>query len=359
MKFATILSQMLPLAALVSAAPHSSRQEANNPIPMAPVVIHPKTMTIEELTAVMQVNATTEASVAASVAEADTIMHTQAGCRNTIYKRWGTLSAQERTNFVNGIKCLMNRPPRGNIWSSARSLYDELVYIHGAQVSTIHNNDSFLPWHRYYLFAFRSLMSSECGFNGPWPWWKETNNAGNFAASDIFSNQWFGALPARQGDVSPCITTGAFAGIRDPFYGTCVGRGESRSETAHVTVAEEDICQGTRGNTYEQHRLCVEQSNHAWLHIGFGKTMSNAMSSPSDPIFFLHHSYIDWQWKRWQNVASWRWSTISGCATGNNPCAPLTRDTVLSSLGLFRDMRVSEVLDSEGPTTCYTYDLLV
>jgi len=328
-------------------------------VPMPPPELRPQTLTLEELTAVMQVNATTEASVAGSIAEANELVQTQAACRSTIYRRWGTLSAQERTNFVGGIKCLMSRPPRGNIWAQARSLYDELVYIHGVQVNSIHQNDNFLPWHRYYLFAFRSLMSSECGFNGPWPWWKETNNAGNFAASDIFSNQWFGALPLRQGDTSPCITTGPFAGIIDPFYGTCVGRGERKSDTNQVTIAREELCQGTEGNTYEQHRRCVEGGNHAWLHNGLGSTMSNTMSSPADPIFFLHHSYIDWQWKRWQNVASWRWTTISGCLNQNSPCTPLTRDTVLSSRGLFRDMRVSEVLDSEGPETCYTYDLLV
>lgn len=209
MKVSVFLSQLLPLAVFVSAAPHSTRQTAEDSVPMPPPELRPQTLTFEELTAVMQVNATTESSVADSIAEANDLVHTQAACRNTIYKRWGTLSAQERTNFVGAVKCLMNRPPRGNIWSQARSLYDELVYIHGAQVGSIHQNDNFLPWHRYYLFAFRSLMRSECGFNGPWPWWKETNNAGNFPASDIFSNQWFGALPPRQANGnSPCLTTG-------------------------------------------------------------------------------------------------------------------------------------------------------
>ena len=24
-------------------------------------------------------------------------------------------------------------------------------------------------------------------------------------------------------------------------------------------------------------------------------------TSPGDPIFFMHHGFVDWQWKRWQN----------------------------------------------------------
>ncbi|KXJ85864.1 hypothetical protein Micbo1qcDRAFT_186376 [Microdochium bolleyi] len=270
-----------------------------------------------------------------------------AGCRNTIYRRWGTLTAQQRTNYVGAIQCLMRRPRRG-IWNGAANLYDEIVWVHAQMNAEIHLSDIFLPWHRYYLYMFRELLRTECNFNGPHPWWKETNNQGNFPASDIFSAQWFGALPQRDGNGNGrCISNG------------CIARGENKGITNQVTVQNEEVCHGQQGNSFPQHSFCNERRNHALFHNGFGPTMSNSAISPADPIFFLHHSYVDWQWKRWQNVASWRWSTISGCADRRSPCTPLTRDTWLRSRGLFRDMRVGELLDSEGTTTCYTYDLLV
>ncbi|KAH7024584.1 uncharacterized protein B0I36DRAFT_249907 [Microdochium trichocladiopsis] len=281
-----------------------------------------------------------------------------AGCRNDIRRRWGTLSAGERDNFVGAIRCLTQRPPRG-IWGGARSLYDELVWVHSQQNGEIHGLDLFLPWHRYYLHVFKRLLIEQCGFNGPIPWWKETNNAGNFPASDIFSDRWFGALPQASNGAGQCLTNGAFGGLVDRINNRCVARGEIKSETNEITLGWEDICHGQQGNTFPQHRNCVELSNHSRMHRGLGPTMANAATSPADPVFFLHHQYVDWQWKRWQNAQPSRWQTISGCANKANPCAPLTRDTRLSSLGLYRDMTVGEILDTEGDVTCYTYDNLI
>lgn len=50
---------------------------------------------------------------------------------------------------------------------------------------------------------------------------------------------------------------------------------------------------------------------------------------------------------------------VQGCADKKSPCTPLTVNTKLTSLGLYRDMTVGELLDSEGPTACYTYDNLI
>lgn len=38
------------------------------------------------------------------------------------------------------------------------------------------------------------------------------------------------------------------------------------------------------------------------MHEGIGPTMWLLVTSPGDPIFFMHHGFVDWQWKRWQNV---------------------------------------------------------
>jgi len=51
--------------------------------------------------------------------------------------------------------------------------------------------------------------------------------------------------------------------------------------------------------------------------------------------------------------------TVSGCAEypgDGSPCVPLTRDTVLTTMGLVPDMTVGDVLDTENDVMCYTYD---
>lgn len=169
----------------------------------------PSTITLDEAMELMQppANATDANSSPATAADEDGGVTIMAGCRNDIRRRWGTLTFAERDNFVAAVRCLTTRPPRG-IWGGARSLYDELVWVHFQQVNEIHGLDLFLPWHRYYLHVFKRLLVEQCGFNGPIPWWKETNNAGNFPASDIFSDRWFGALPQAVNGAGQCLTNG-------------------------------------------------------------------------------------------------------------------------------------------------------
>jgi tyrosinase len=50
---------------------------------------------------------------------------------------------------------------------------------------------------------------------------------------------------------------------------------------------------------------------------------------------------------------------VSGCAEypgDGSPCIPMTRDTVLTSMGMIPDMTVGDVLDTENDIMCYTYD---
>jgi tyrosinase len=69
-----------------------------------------------------------------------------------------------------------------------------------------------------------------------------------------------------------------------------------------VTVATLNLCQGNANTEYTQHRRCVEQTIHASTHEGIGPTMWLLATSPGDPIFFMHHGFVDWQWKSWQDV---------------------------------------------------------
>jgi tyrosinase len=169
-----------------------------------------------------------------------------------------------------------------------------------------------------------------------------------------------------------------------PNAPTCLSRGETKQATDQITVAMLDLCQGNADTEYTQHRRCVEQRIHALMHEGIGPTMWLLATSPGDPVFFMHHGFVDWQWKRWQDVngtrstesKSFRASftvvikvgvlmsvvpeqTVSGCAEyprDGSPCIPLTPDTVLTTLGLVPDMTVGDVLDTENEVMCYTYD---
>lgn len=89
--------------------------------------------------------------------------------------------------------------------------------------------------------------------------------------------------------------------------------------------------------------------------------MAERYASPSDPIFFLHHLFVDHQHASWQEAnATARKAVVDGaCMDGSPPCAtPVTVDTVLQMNGLVPDATVGEVLDTQGGVLCYTYDRL-
>jgi tyrosinase len=100
----------------------------------------------------------------------------------------------------------------------------------------------------------------------------------------------------------------------DPTNPSCLSRGETKQTTDEATTAYLDLCHGNATTEYTQHRRCVEQTIHAVMHEGIGPTMWLLSTSPNDPVFFMHHGFVDWQWKRWQDAVPSR-SVTSKCLT--------------------------------------------
>lgn len=106
---------------------------------------------------------------------------------------WRNMSHDDQVSFVNSIKCLMDAPPKGS-WN-VTSRYEELVKIHFDHTYLIHNFGYFLSWHRYFVYGFENMLRDECGYEAPFPWWYEVQDAGNFAESGLFEPDLFGTLP--------------------------------------------------------------------------------------------------------------------------------------------------------------------
>lgn len=116
---------------------------------------------------------------------------------------WDSYSNSDRQSYINSIKCLMSKPPSGQ-FSVSKNRYDDLVGLHQKLTPNVHGNAKFLLWHRYFVWTFEQLLRNECGFTANLPWFDETRYAGNFAASSIFSSQWFGSINVG----GNCVTDG-------------------------------------------------------------------------------------------------------------------------------------------------------
>ena len=87
--------------------------------------------------------------------------------------------------------------------------------------------------------------------------------------------------------------------------------------------------------------------------------MADFHSSPSDPLFFLHHGMVDRVWTIWQNLDIYRRQTvISGTSTlGNSPPSPeMTLNDTLPFGFVAADVRFGDVMDTFGGPFCYRYD---
>jgi tyrosinase len=82
--------------------------------------------------------------------------------------------------------------------------------------------------------------------------------------------------------------------------------------------------------------------------------MQDTFASPADPIFWLHHAFVDRNFRIWQNAnPSVRVNTINGNDIAGNP---LTLDTNINVYGIRPDVKVRDILDTTSTTLCYKYN---
>lgn len=200
---------------------------------------------------------------------------------------WRRMTTANKSSLMQAIGCLWDAPPKG-IAAPAKSRYEELVWVHQQMTGTVHQDGIFLPWHRYFVWIYETLLREECSYTGPLPWWNETADAGNFAASGLFGSQYYGSLPQVNSDGSTtCITDAAFQspGKRDLHIGPwihdtthCLARGENTTITSRVNQAYVNYC--ATQTTYFTYEQCNEYGPHGLGHNGIGGTMSDVASSP-------------------------------------------------------------------------------
>ncbi|KAI6089059.1 Di-copper centre-containing protein [Hypoxylon rubiginosum] len=301
----------------------------------------------------------------ATAAAADT-----GDCANpNIRFEWDQYSASDKQAFVDALQCLINKAPSGN-FAPSKNRYEDFVRLHQTYSPNIHSKSTtqqthkFLLWHRYYVWALEQVMRDECGFNRAFPWWDEKKWAGKFAQATIFTSQYFGTLPGSTNGAATCIGNGRFSGMSlslGPGMATnnphCLQRAVNEQTTLQTGQSSWDTCM--QRTSYPDFHSCVEFTFHAQGHNGVGGIMADAIASPGDPSFFMHHLYVDYAFRKWQIDDVSRRTTISGCADNVN-CAPLTLDTMVYMGNICGakcpDLKVRDILNTQQGHLCYRYN---
>jgi tyrosinase len=271
-------------------------------------------------------------------------------------KNQANLTPSEKLAFVNAILALKQRPSQ--LMPATASRYDDYVQMHMdsmmADPGWAHQGPAFLPWHREFLRRFElDLQTINPSVTIPyWDWtidrlptssiWNSDFMGGNGRPSDgrvmdgpfaYDSGNWnlnisqdgssdlkrrFGTisgssiLPTAQ-QVYECIDdpNGIAEGVPpryDPY--------DSSPWDANAQPSFRNRLEGWYGPGLLHNRV------HVWVggqaQNGSGGTML-FMTSNNDPVFWLHHCFVDLLWARWQFI----WGQVIGGAayhpTGTPP----------------------------------------
>ncbi len=246
---------------------------------------------------------------------------------DTTRKNAQTMPVAEFDNFLRACVLLKAKLVPGQTFS----VYDQFVAIHGCImgvrvpgsnqfVNMGHQNIAFLPWHREYLRRFELALQAEVpGVGIPyWPWPLTPEPSTLFSNARIhrifFSSstaQALGGLFAQNGPTNPPTWWPPnFRWRVHPALqvGTApILRRGSPDDTWPPTQASINALEASNQtpsgiNPYWVFWRTLESGArmHNQGHNITGGYMMNPVFSPNDPLFWLHHAFIDRVWSRWQ-----------------------------------------------------------
>ena len=249
------------------------------------------------------------------------------------------LTSTEMSRFVDAVIGLKAKPSVLHPGNPTRNRYDDYPEIHMnammANPGWAHRRPAFFPWHRVMLLAFENdLVAIDSSVTIPyWDW------------PDPASNPLTAAFLGGDGDPadSEKVKTGAFAhdgpnawtlsvtdNSGDPDF---LQRSFGTDPTAMTLPTSADVDTALNIDYYDSYpwansssglRANVEISLHNVVHRWLAGTMG-MMTSPNDPVFWLHHCNIDRLWAVWQRMhpGASPFQPVTGAAQGHNLMDPM------------------------------------
>ncbi|MFF9215478.1 tyrosinase family protein [Streptomyces viridosporus] len=234
-----------------------------------------------------------------------------------VRKDAATLTSGEKRRFVNAL-----------LEVKRRGEYDEFVRMHLAYYApdgerglrTAHMAPSFLPWHRRLLLDLESaLRRVDDSVTLPyWDWtrdrtttsvpWTADLLGGNGRRSD--NRVMTGPFAHQQGNwaIRVSVTDEEFLtrdlGRRSDPFDLPTERDLEwalRDPVYDVAPWDSTVTEGFRNKLegWGTGRGSASWRNHNRVHRWIGGVMLGA-ASVNDPVFWLHHAFVDLQWYRWQ-----------------------------------------------------------
>ena len=218
----------------------------------------------------------------------------------------GTWSPSDVDVFIQGIQHL-----------KSTGAYDRLTNLHGNQTlfPLVHRTVYFLPWHRWLILEMekeiQSLGKPYKSFRLPYWDWLDAPTLPEMAGG-------YGKAPTY------CVRDGPWANWTTTT-GKCLVR---RKDPTIQLWSQDSVCslfrQHASYGSSNNFSLAFENGPHAQVHLSVGGNMET-QASPDDPLFWMHHAFVDALWTAWQTShphASFDPSTIDTVMPGTPGITP-------------------------------------
>ncbi|KAK9766952.1 hypothetical protein K7432_003582 [Basidiobolus ranarum] len=176
-----------------------------------------------------------------------------------------------------------------------RNIYETFAFTHSNYEVYAHGTPDFFPWHRQFLLTFENaLRKIDPSVN--LPYWDWTIDSQAPEKSIIF--QWYGGNGQGR---EKCVRNGVFAGWTLSYPNRhCLKRSFDEGNRIGSFYSAEVINAIIETNDdYDEFRQAFESGPHGQVHNGISGDMKQ-MISPNDPIFWLHHGFVDKIYNDWQ-----------------------------------------------------------
>ncbi|KAJ3221078.1 hypothetical protein HK099_003795 [Clydaea vesicula] len=157
-----------------------------------------------------------------------------------------------------------------------------------------HFNAHFLPYHRIFLKKFEEDLQSRGARY--LPYWDSSADSQDLLNSQILTAEFFGKLAS-----DGTIQDGPFSrgNYSTPVDGLPLTRGYKEGDTLYAFPL---IQNAINNPSFSGMSEDIEYGQHAVVHsiIGGASGSMSVQTSPNDPLFFLHHCYVDYIFYKWQ-----------------------------------------------------------
>lgn len=311
-----------------------------------------------------------------------------------VRKEWRTLTKAQKKSYIAATKCLQTKSDFG-ISPISNKMYDAFTYIHENNWFAFHATASFPPWHRWFVWLREVTLQEVCGYSGPFPYWNYTMDWQDPFASPIFSTDsevgfgTHGTVPyqAMTGATGFKVDNGAFANLKvnlpephyltrnftlwkdtptsvggsKPAFGQWMGPEQLKKTLAANSFWDfEKVLDGIGApQSLGIHNAPHFNNNGDWYGPGW---LANtpyfpfASTAPNDPMFFVHHAYVDavfWKWQQ-QSGKQWLYGGSTNISDPTQNDAKLTDTLPFSGFG--PDVPVALAMKTENFPLCYTYN---